>query len=158
MKYIRERFKNCCAYYNMRFWSVILNLIWWLNVLWYGSYHVIRCAVPIFWWSIISHVVHHHGGNKISHRLKKRPWTSFKVRNTLQREVAVWVTVVSFLFYICTGYIEDIKSGKEKFESLASQISDCSSAKNGGDLGLFGRGTHSYTQLLVHLFRTVTLT
>ncbi|KAK9540677.1 hypothetical protein VZT92_003114 [Zoarces viviparus] len=37
-------------------------------------------------------------------------------------------------------YIEDIKSGEEKFESLASQFSDCSSAKNGGDLGLFGKG------------------
>lgn len=37
-------------------------------------------------------------------------------------------------------YIEQIKSGQEKFESLASQFSDCSSAKNGGDLGLFGRG------------------
>ncbi|CAJ1054047.1 peptidyl-prolyl cis-trans isomerase NIMA-interacting 1 [Xyrichtys novacula] len=37
-------------------------------------------------------------------------------------------------------YIEKIKSGEEKFESLASQFSDCSSAKNGGDLGLFGRG------------------
>lgn len=55
-----------------------------------------------------------------------------------------------FLFkYIfkSAGYIEDIKSGKEKFESLASQFSDCSSAKNGGDLGLFGRGTHSETHL-----------
>uniref|UniRef100_A0A087XFX7 Peptidyl-prolyl cis-trans isomerase n=1 Tax=Poecilia formosa TaxID=48698 RepID=A0A087XFX7_POEFO len=37
-------------------------------------------------------------------------------------------------------YIEQIKSGEEKFESLASQFSDCSSAKNGGDLGVFGRG------------------
>lgn len=37
-------------------------------------------------------------------------------------------------------YIEQIKSGDEAFESLASQFSDCSSAKNGGDLGLFGRG------------------
>lgn len=37
-------------------------------------------------------------------------------------------------------YIEEIKSGEEKFEALASQFSDCSSAKNGGDLGLFGRG------------------
>ncbi|KAF7223670.1 NIMA-interacting 1, partial [Nothobranchius furzeri] len=37
-------------------------------------------------------------------------------------------------------YIEQIKSGHESFESLASQFSDCSSAKNGGDLGLFGRG------------------
>ncbi|GLD52103.1 peptidyl-prolyl cis-trans isomerase NIMA-interacting 1-like protein [Lates japonicus] len=37
-------------------------------------------------------------------------------------------------------YIEQIKSGEEKFEYLASQFSDCSSAKNGGDLGLFSRG------------------
>lgn len=42
----------------------------------------------------------------------------------------------------CAEYIEQIKSGQEKFESLASQFSDCSSAKNGGDLGLFGRGMH----------------
>ncbi|XP_072318906.1 peptidyl-prolyl cis-trans isomerase NIMA-interacting 1 [Eucyclogobius newberryi] len=37
-------------------------------------------------------------------------------------------------------YIEQIKSGDETFEALSSQFSDCSSAKNGGDLGLFGRG------------------
>lgn len=37
-------------------------------------------------------------------------------------------------------YIEQIKSGEEAFETLASQFSDCSSAKNGGDLGQFGRG------------------
>ncbi|KAI2668956.1 peptidyl-prolyl cis-trans isomerase NIMA-interacting 1 [Labeo rohita] len=37
-------------------------------------------------------------------------------------------------------YIEQIKSGEEDFESLASQFSDCSSARNGGDLGMFGRG------------------
>ncbi|CAM4459000.1 hypothetical protein PO909_016565 [Leuciscus waleckii] len=37
-------------------------------------------------------------------------------------------------------YIEQIKSGEEEFESLASQFSDCSSARNGGDLGIFGRG------------------
>lgn len=41
---------------------------------------------------------------------------------------------------LCLEYIEQIKSGQEKFETLASQFSDCSSAKNGGDLGLFGRG------------------
>lgn len=57
------------------------------------------------------------------------------------------------LFFICTGYIEDIKSGKETFEFLASQFSDCSSAKNSGNLGLFGRGT----QILVHFLRIVTL-
>lgn len=38
------------------------------------------------------------------------------------------------------GYIQKIKSGEEDFESLASQFSDCSSAKAGGDLGAFGRG------------------
>lgn len=41
---------------------------------------------------------------------------------------------------VSTGYIQKIKSGEEDFESLASQFSDCSSAKAGGDLGAFGRG------------------
>lgn len=45
--------------------------------------------------------------------------------------------LISSVFH--TEYIESVKSG-EKFESLASQFSDCSSAKNGGDLGPFGRG------------------
>ncbi|KAG5241111.1 peptidyl-prolyl cis-trans isomerase Pin [Salix suchowensis] len=36
---------------------------------------------------------------------------------------------------------EDIVSGKAKFEDVASRVSDCSSAKRGGDLGKpFGRG------------------
>lgn len=58
----------------------------------------------------------------------------------------IWFMVIQLslvLFFICTGYIEDIKSGKE-FEVLASQFSDCSSARNNGDLGLFGRGTHRF--------------
>lgn len=38
------------------------------------------------------------------------------------------------------NYIEQIKSGQEKFEDLATHFSDCSSARNNGDLGLFGRG------------------
>ncbi|XP_016113652.1 peptidyl-prolyl cis-trans isomerase NIMA-interacting 1-like [Sinocyclocheilus grahami] len=57
--------------------------------------------------------------------------------------------IISIIF--CLSYIEQIKSGEEDFESLASQFSDCSSARNGGDLGLFGRGktrdtpiTHPY--------------
>lgn len=41
---------------------------------------------------------------------------------------------------IPTGYIQKIKSGEEDFESLASQFSDCSSAKARGDLGAFSRG------------------
>lgn len=32
---------------------------------------------------------------------------------------------------------EDILAGNAKFEDLASRYSDCSSAKRGGDLGLF---------------------
>ncbi|EPS65111.1 hypothetical protein M569_09670, partial [Genlisea aurea] len=35
---------------------------------------------------------------------------------------------------------DDIVSGKSKFDVAASRISDCSSAKRGGDLGTFGRG------------------
>ncbi|NP_001089028.1 peptidylprolyl cis/trans isomerase, NIMA-interacting 1 S homeolog [Xenopus laevis] len=41
---------------------------------------------------------------------------------------------------LINGYIQKIKSGDEDFESLASQFSDCSSAKAGGDLGSFGKG------------------
>lgn len=50
------------------------------------------------------------------------------------------------LFPVSTGYIQKIKSGEEDFESLASQFSDCSSAKAGGDLGAFGRGESSSEQ------------
>ncbi|KAL9461713.1 hypothetical protein AB3S75_004663 [Citrus x aurantiifolia] len=35
---------------------------------------------------------------------------------------------------------DDIVSGKAKFDEVASRLSDCSSAKRGGDLGAFGRG------------------
>lgn len=41
---------------------------------------------------------------------------------------------------VSPGYIQKIKSGEEDFESLASQFSDCSSAKARGDLGAFSRG------------------
>ncbi|RKP16388.1 hypothetical protein ROZALSC1DRAFT_31664, partial [Rozella allomycis CSF55] len=37
-------------------------------------------------------------------------------------------------------YLQMIKENKVSFSSLASTESDCSSAKNGGDLGNFGRG------------------
>ncbi|KAJ0971005.1 hypothetical protein J5N97_018964 [Dioscorea zingiberensis] len=36
--------------------------------------------------------------------------------------------------------LDDIVSGKVRFEDVASRYSDCSSAKRGGDLGRFGRG------------------
>ncbi|XP_065350880.1 putative peptidyl-prolyl cis-trans isomerase dodo [Cloeon dipterum] len=38
------------------------------------------------------------------------------------------------------GYREQIVSGKFTLAELAEKNSDCSSAKRGGDLGLFGRG------------------
>lgn len=50
---------------------------------------------------------------------------------------------------------------KEEFCSLASQFSDCSSAKQGGDLGTFGRGqmqkafedaAYAYTDLIYFTF------
>ncbi|XP_036804365.1 peptidyl-prolyl cis-trans isomerase NIMA-interacting 1-like isoform X2 [Oncorhynchus mykiss] len=44
-------------------------------------------------------------------------------------------------------YIEQMQSGEEEFEALASQFSDCSSARNGGDLGLFGRGQKLFEDL-----------
>ena len=37
-------------------------------------------------------------------------------------------------------YNDMIVSGQRTFEELASEVSDCSSAKRGGDLGKFGRG------------------
>ena len=40
----------------------------------------------------------------------------------------------------CSGFREQIASGKVGFAELASKESDCSSAKRGGDLGPFGRG------------------
>lgn len=115
--------------------------------------HPLRYAALTSWWSIISHDVHHLGGNKISHELKTRPWNSFRVRHGTGRtdvDRSVLIGSCNFFFFSISEYIEEIKSGEEKFESLASQLSDCSSARNGGDLGLFGRGTHSSTQWVPH--------
>ena len=41
---------------------------------------------------------------------------------------------------ILKGYREKIVSGDATFDELASEYSDCSSARNDGDLGPFGRG------------------
>ena len=45
-----------------------------------------------------------------------------------------------FYLVIVTEYRQQIVSGEKTFEELASQLSDCSSAKHGGDLGMFGHG------------------
>ena len=39
-----------------------------------------------------------------------------------------------------TGYRKQIEGGDVTFAKLASEFSDCSSARKGGDLGVFGRG------------------
>uniref|UniRef100_A0A8D0L509 Peptidyl-prolyl cis-trans isomerase n=1 Tax=Sphenodon punctatus TaxID=8508 RepID=A0A8D0L509_SPHPU len=67
----------------------------------------------------------------VKHSQSRRPssWRQEKV--TRSKEEAL---------ELINGYIQKIKSGEEDFESLASQFSDCSSAKAGGDLGAFGRG------------------
>lgn len=51
-----------------------------------------------------------------------------------------WRSPVCLVSCVSPGYIQKIKSGEEDFESLASQFSDCSSAKARGDLGAFSRG------------------
>ncbi|XP_066473637.1 peptidyl-prolyl cis-trans isomerase NIMA-interacting 1 [Tiliqua scincoides] len=67
----------------------------------------------------------------VKHNQSRRPasWREDKI--TRSKEEAL---------ELINGYIQKIKSGEEDFESLASQFSDCSSAKAGGDLGAFGRG------------------
>lgn len=67
----------------------------------------------------------------VKHNQSRRPssWRQDKI--TRSKEEAL---------ELINGYIQKIKSGDEDFEALASQFSDCSSAKAGGDLGHFERG------------------
>uniref|UniRef100_A0A8C3QQN1 Peptidyl-prolyl cis-trans isomerase n=1 Tax=Cyanoderma ruficeps TaxID=181631 RepID=A0A8C3QQN1_9PASS len=67
----------------------------------------------------------------VKHNQSRRPSSWRQERITRSKEEAL---------ELINGYIQKIKSGEEDFESLASQFSDCSSAKAGGDLGAFGRG------------------
>lgn len=48
----------------------------------------------------------------------------------------IWINNINFL-----AYREQIVQGKASFAELASKYSDCSSARRGGDLGPFGKGT-----------------
>ncbi|XP_033732774.1 peptidyl-prolyl cis-trans isomerase pin1-like [Pecten maximus] len=67
----------------------------------------------------------------VKHRDSRRPasWRSENI--TLTKEEAL---------KILTEYRNQIERGEKTFEELASQFSDCSSAKRGGDLGPFERG------------------
>ena len=41
---------------------------------------------------------------------------------------------------LLADYRQQIVAGERSFEEIASELSDCSSAKRGGDLGPLGRG------------------
>lgn len=67
----------------------------------------------------------------VKHRDSRRPssWREENITRTKDEALA-----------LIQGYREQIVSGKATFDDLASQFSDCSSAKRKGDLGPFGRG------------------
>uniref|UniRef100_G3WB63 Peptidyl-prolyl cis-trans isomerase n=1 Tax=Sarcophilus harrisii TaxID=9305 RepID=G3WB63_SARHA len=67
----------------------------------------------------------------VKHSQSRRPSSWRQEKITRSKEEAL---------ELINGYIQKIKSGEEDFETLASQFSDCSSAKARGDLGTFGRG------------------
>ncbi|XP_047632938.1 peptidyl-prolyl cis-trans isomerase NIMA-interacting 1 isoform X2 [Phacochoerus africanus] len=66
----------------------------------------------------------------VKHSQSRRPssWRQEKITRTKEEALE-----------LINGYIQKIKSGEEDFESLASQFSDCNSAKARGDLGAFSR-------------------
>ena len=67
----------------------------------------------------------------VKHRDSRRP-SSWREENiTRSKEEAL---------DILAGYRSQIVNKEASFEELAGKFSDCSSAKKGGDLGLFGRG------------------
>uniref|UniRef100_A0AAA9RY71 Peptidyl-prolyl cis-trans isomerase n=1 Tax=Bos taurus TaxID=9913 RepID=A0AAA9RY71_BOVIN len=73
----------------------------------------------------------------VKHSQSRRPssWRQEKITRTKEEALE-----------LINGYIQKIKSGEEDFESLASQFSDCSSAKARGDLGAFSRGSTRWQQ------------
>eukprot|EP01135_Chromosphaera_perkinsii_P004674 Nk52_evm23s293 gene=Nk52_evmTU23s293 len=66
----------------------------------------------------------------VKHRDSRRPSSWKEKEITRSKEDAI---------DILKGHIENINNGQD-FGELASKESDCSSARNGGDLGFFGRG------------------
>merc|ERR1711936_151307 len=67
----------------------------------------------------------------VKHRDSRRPSSWREDNITISKDEAL---------AILKGYRAKIVSGEATFEELASEFSDCSSAKRGGDLGPFGRG------------------
>ncbi|XP_062515601.1 peptidyl-prolyl cis-trans isomerase NIMA-interacting 1-like [Corticium candelabrum] len=66
----------------------------------------------------------------VKHRDSRRPssWKSEKITRTKEEALAM-----------LQGFRDKIASGDVEFADLAKRESDCSSARNGGDLGKFGR-------------------
>ncbi|XP_022896747.1 peptidyl-prolyl cis-trans isomerase Pin1 [Olea europaea var. sylvestris] len=75
-----------------------------------------------------SHILIKHQGSR-----RKASWKDpdGRIISTTTKEVAI--TQLKALR-------DDILSGKASFDEVATRLSDCSSAKRGGDLGPFGRG------------------
>merc|ERR1712098_433023 len=67
----------------------------------------------------------------VKHKDSRRPasWREDSITRT-------WEEALEIL----AGYRKKIVNKEATFEELASQFSDCSSAKKGGDLGMFGPG------------------
>ncbi|GIY88913.1 putative peptidyl-prolyl cis-trans isomerase dodo [Caerostris darwini] len=67
----------------------------------------------------------------VKHRDSRRPssWREENITRTKEEALE-----------IIEAFREQLITGKNTFEELASKYSDCSSAKRGGDLGLFGKG------------------
>uniref|UniRef100_A0AAY5F417 Peptidyl-prolyl cis-trans isomerase n=1 Tax=Electrophorus electricus TaxID=8005 RepID=A0AAY5F417_ELEEL len=80
----------------------------------------------------------------VKHNQSRRPSSWREEHITRSKEEAL---------QLIQKYIEQIKSGEEDFETLASRFSDCSSARNGGDLGVFGRGrAHVHKHICMLIF------
>ncbi|CBY30627.1 unnamed protein product [Oikopleura dioica] len=67
----------------------------------------------------------------VKHRDSRRPASWRNDNITISKEEALEQL---------NKYMVQIESGERSFADLASEVSDCSSAKRGGDLGPFGRG------------------
>ncbi|CAG7834742.1 unnamed protein product [Allacma fusca] len=67
----------------------------------------------------------------VKHKNSRRPssWREEKINRTPEEAMA-----------LLKRYREQVESGEASFAQLASEVSDCSSAKRGGDLGPFTRG------------------
>jgi len=67
----------------------------------------------------------------VKHNQSRRPssWREEKITRTKEEALA-----------LIHDYKDKIKQGVSTLEELATELSDCSSAKRGGDLGFFARG------------------